>query len=370
MPNICDPSPEFASHHRRWKRSRDVISGEDAVKAGGEAYLPRPSSRMSDAEYQRYLFRVDFFPGACRTHDGNIGLVMRKPPVLEGAQGYEAIFKTLTDRFDHVQLSRFLLSETLITNFTGLLADAPPQPAGLSKAEAITLGYRPRLAPYCAESILDLVPMIIGNDRVIGEVRLLDSCKQVRHLKLTLIPGSLQPIYTVTLHTLVNGEWIEGETVTPLSNGVPLNRIPFRIVSTEAGAWTPPKGPLDDLVLVNLQHYRAKARLGNVLAFVGHPQRFITGLSETDDEDYIVSVDNIWIFKGGSKDQQPVDVGISEHSGKAVGDLRADVDSLKDEMAAIGSRILQQEKAAAEAAETLAIRRASENSLLAGMVNA
>jgi hypothetical protein len=40
-----------------WSRARDVLSGEDAVKAAGERYLPRLDSRSEEA-YAAYRYRA------------------------------------------------------------------------------------------------------------------------------------------------------------------------------------------------------------------------------------------------------------------------------------------------------------------------
>ena len=43
-----------------WSRARDVLAGEDAVKAGGERYLTRLDSQ-TDEEYFAYRNRASFF---------------------------------------------------------------------------------------------------------------------------------------------------------------------------------------------------------------------------------------------------------------------------------------------------------------------
>jgi hypothetical protein len=52
-----------------WPRARDVLAGEDAVKAGGERYLPRLDSQ-TDAEFLAYSKRASFFNATARTTEG------------------------------------------------------------------------------------------------------------------------------------------------------------------------------------------------------------------------------------------------------------------------------------------------------------
>lgn len=66
----------------KWRRARDVIAGEDAIKAAGELYLPRLESQ-SDAEYAAYVNRALFFGATGRTADGFSGMVFRRDPVVK-----------------------------------------------------------------------------------------------------------------------------------------------------------------------------------------------------------------------------------------------------------------------------------------------
>ena len=59
------------------KRSRDVLSGEDAVKAAGEEYLPRLDSQ-SDEEFRAYVKRASFFNATSRTAEGYLGMIFRR----------------------------------------------------------------------------------------------------------------------------------------------------------------------------------------------------------------------------------------------------------------------------------------------------
>ena len=65
-----------------WLRARDVLAGEDAVKAGGEKYLPRLDNHI-DEQYDAYRARASFFNASARTADGYVGLVFRRPPFVK-----------------------------------------------------------------------------------------------------------------------------------------------------------------------------------------------------------------------------------------------------------------------------------------------
>ena len=65
-----------------WSRARDVLNGEDAVKAAGERYLPRLDSQ-SDDEFAAYKARASFFNATARTAEGYVGLIFRRPPFIK-----------------------------------------------------------------------------------------------------------------------------------------------------------------------------------------------------------------------------------------------------------------------------------------------
>ncbi len=68
--------PEYVAAAPQWSRARDVLSGEDAVKAEGERYLPRLDSQ-SDAEYAAYKMRAAFFGAMARTVEEYLDLIFR-----------------------------------------------------------------------------------------------------------------------------------------------------------------------------------------------------------------------------------------------------------------------------------------------------
>lgn len=84
--DISKPTTTIAAYHERWKRNRDFIEGECAVRAVDSGYLPRlpvhelaKGSREGEAAYKAYIQRSPYFPAASRILDGLKGMVGRKP---------------------------------------------------------------------------------------------------------------------------------------------------------------------------------------------------------------------------------------------------------------------------------------------------
>ena len=65
-----------------WIRARDLLAGEDAVKAAGAKYLPRLDGR-SDEDYEAYKCRACFTNATRRAADAFVGLVFRKAPFVK-----------------------------------------------------------------------------------------------------------------------------------------------------------------------------------------------------------------------------------------------------------------------------------------------
>ena len=74
--------PDYDANAFDWSRARDVLSGEDAVKAAGEKYLPR-LDLQSDDEFVSYRKRAAFFNATGRSAEGFIGLIFRRPPFVK-----------------------------------------------------------------------------------------------------------------------------------------------------------------------------------------------------------------------------------------------------------------------------------------------
>src|SRR5438552_18537116 len=73
--------PEYDASLPAWQRARDVLAGEDAVKAAGEKYLPRLDSQ-SDEAYASYRKRAAFFNRTARTLEEYLDLVFRRAPAI------------------------------------------------------------------------------------------------------------------------------------------------------------------------------------------------------------------------------------------------------------------------------------------------
>src|SRR3974377_486207 len=78
--NVTHPNYDAAA--TEWARARDVLAGEDAVKAGGERYLPRLDSQ-TDEEFSAIVNRPPYFNPPPRPSEAYRGLMFRRPPFVK-----------------------------------------------------------------------------------------------------------------------------------------------------------------------------------------------------------------------------------------------------------------------------------------------
>jgi hypothetical protein len=138
-----------------WSRARDVLAGEDAVKAAGEKYLSRLDSQ-SDEEYAAYKARASLFGATARTVKEYLDLVFRKAPALAlgSGEGLKA-FAADCDLWglELLRYARRIVSEVLSVGRAGsfVLWD-PPSPGGSGAAGQ---SGRPVISLWRAEDIVN-----------------------------------------------------------------------------------------------------------------------------------------------------------------------------------------------------------------------
>ncbi|KAA9018292.1 DUF4055 domain-containing protein [Sphingobium limneticum] len=363
----------LSRHAPQVKKVRDFVAGETAVKAALDLYMPVPSVGMNplSQSFKNFLRRTSFFPAAARVLDGCLSLVFQKDPVLV-SETVAQIKDSITYDMESLELfAEKLVSETLQTNYTGVLVDAPSddeRPANLNGQNAVDLGYHPFLSLYPFEAILDHRVGRVGNKQAWTYVKLSDGEHKYRELRLTA------GIYSVTVHERIDGQGeYQSTTVIPKRDGKPLDFIPFKLVTTKKDRW-PTKALIDDVVNVNCNHYILEGDHASALFNCAGPQKVVVNPAKQTDADgnpianeYPAGSDHVWEIHGAGGEGQQAGVHFLEFTGTSVVAIREQLKELKSQMSALGSRILQDEKAAPEAAEALAIRRTSENATIVGL---
>ena len=378
-PKPDDQHSEYAEMLPVWNSCRAAKTGQRAVHAGAETYLPRLSGQDNTA-YAAYRDRALFFNATGRTVEGMVGLVFRKPPVSvlpEGMKAWESDIdlggKSLMGFVQN------LTEETITVGRGGILVEhtsAPQVEAGtaVTVAEAQKNGLRPYMAYYAGETILNWRRARVGNATKLTNVWLAEKVLasvskggiQIRELKL----DGNQYIQVVWVKT-EGDDWVVLETVFPVKNGKPLTDIPFVFIGPKEVDTEVQNPPIEDLVYVNLSHYKNSADIENGAHISGLPTPYVTGINAQTGPDgspvssLSIGSNTAWLIPDPN-----AKVGYLQVGADGFTSLENLMDRKEQQMAALGARMLSPEKKAAEAAETAGIRRGGENSVLASIAGA
>jgi len=366
---INQPTPEIAEWHERWAKNRDFVAGTDAVKAKGEKYLSKIRPDDGPEHYKRHLKATCFYVAASKIALGMIGLMMRKPSQLKASDRTILLSKSITPRNKSLnELEREYLREGIITNFTGLLVDHPGRDGftGLNAANEDRKGFRPRVALYRGESILEVTEAPVGLNHQLVNVRLLENeGKRVRQLLINDDGFYEQRIYDAD----VNGQFDRERfsRVIPDINKELLTEIPF-VLDTSDGGTCPTPSIIEQAVDSNLSHYELSGLLANMTWMTSGPMVKIIGFTRATDDNGN-EVDPEWdiapngIIEIRDKDAE-VDWFTFDPTNSAL--ITDQLDKLESKLSTLNHSILAAEKEAPESPETIMLRRVAENATLAG----
>lgn len=364
--------PDYAKALPMWAKCRDAAEGQECVHAKGELYLPK-LSEQSPQEYKAYRDRALFYEATGRTIDGLSGMVFRRPPTFDIPDSLEYLQEDIdTAGTPLLAFAEKTVEELLITGRIALLADFPMVKDVRTKADEQAAGARPYLTLLRAESVINWTFERINNRMqlalaVISEVHSTrkdeytwESEAQLRALRL--VDGK----YLIELHRKNDkGEWVIVEVIVPQLGGKQMDFIPLLFCGPMGVGECVEKSPVNGLANVNLSHYRTTADYEHGLHFTGLPTPVVTGHAFEQGDRFALGSTQI----RGFPDPQ-AKAYFMEFAGSGLGNLSTRLTEKQEMMAALGARMLGAEKRAAETAETAAIHRSGENSVLASLANA
>jgi hypothetical protein len=364
-----------------WLRARDVIAGEDAVKAGGAKYLPRLDSQ-SDNEYLGYKTRACFFNATSRTCDGFLGLLFRRDPEVklpDRHAGVGGALRVFTDDVDLMGTSLFtfckgVVGEVLAVGRCGTLIDWQGGSATGQSGES-----RAYVVRYAAEDILNWQTERINGRNVVTLVALRELVESpdaedpfsvkltetIRVLKLeSLADGATRYVVEIWSKDETNkanktkkAKWSLTESRVPLRLGKPLPLIPFVFHGPRNALPDVDKMPLADIISVNLDHYRLDADYKHGLHFTALPTAWVSGFDKTSE--LRIGSSTAWVT-----DQVGAVAGFLEFKGHGLSTFENAQNRDERLMAVLGSRMLEDTKRVGETADAIELRQAGENSIL------
>jgi hypothetical protein len=386
-----DPSKGVRTQHPSykkmapvWERCRAVMAGQDAVHAGGEKYLPK-LGEQSNESYLAYKLRAGFYNASWRTVAGLCGMMFRKPPKQTLSVKATAYAKNIDMQGNALdQFAQDVGFEVLEVARIGLLVDHPvalvnADGTAPTVAQVEAQGQRPTIQQYEAETIINWKKRNVKNQTVLSMVVLTEQhleadpdnafgeIAEERYRVLDLDDSNL---YRVRIYRIAKDGSDEqvGQDTYPLMNGKPLDFIPFVFIGPDGTEAEPEIPSLMDLIDLNLNHYRVTADYKHGLHFTGLPTPWISGytpqiktLGALPEKLYIGS-ETILVFP---------ETGAKAEFLEVKGDfkaLRECLDSMKQEMATLGARMLSDTSIRqVETFGATAIKHVAENSILAAL---
>lgn len=377
--------PDYDKMAPKWKRMRDTSDGQDAIHAGGAKYLPMLPGE-TEAAHRARIARTPFFEATWRTIEGLRGMLMRKEPDIVISAASAPLLADVTK--SGIDLNAFTLTvaeEALTVGRVGVMVDYPsvqPRQDGRMRttAEALAENLRPHLAMYTTESIINWRVEWRGNRAMLVRVVLEESAEipnpkdrfsfvcEIRWRVLELNEAGIY-VQSVYRHGANKAdELLPGYPITPTVNGAPLRVIPFKFIGTDDTTPSIDTPPLLGLANLNISHYQTTADIELGAHRTALPTPYVTGniTQQTDRSGNPVPMvlhmggESAWLLPG-----QNVTVGMLEFNGTGLGSLEKRLEVKERQMAILGARMLEQQKAGVEAAETAGIHRAGENSTLA-----
>lgn len=383
-----------------WCQARDVVAGERRMKEQGEAYVPKLSGQ-EPADYQAYLRRGHFFNGSQRTVTGLQGIIFAKPPVILGKTDKPKDGGTSTKKgnvIDELAQDADLQGQTLEGYSKKTTSEVLTVGRGGTLVDYSEIDGRAYFAFYKAESILNWqTSRVNGRTRLVmvalaeesqsheeitaaattdvgtkadGEAYSYDVTKRVRILKL-VHDGSESYADENWAHQVelwVEGtaknekgettEWKLESVLDPKRRGNVLNFIPFVFHNSRDILPEPERPPLDDLFTTNVAHWRQDVDYRHALHYTALPTPYAFGFDPK--KELKIGSSTAWV-----SEKETAKVGYLEFTGSGLEEVRTAMDSLKQEMAILGARMIEEQQTQIEAAETKRMRQNGEASVLA-----
>jgi hypothetical protein len=365
QPNYDFVHPEYAQAMPLWERTRAAVEGQPALDRHPDP-TPLDDCEESRSRYVGYCARAVYFNATGRTKAGLVGIALGEWPSLTVPTSMEY----LKDDADGAGLNIYALSqhvigENLEVGRGGLFVDYPTKPEGdgTSIAEQ-RQGTVARIVFYKAEDIRDWSFEKVGTDLKLSYLKLYEcrdrrtpdgwSMEAVESYRILRLRDG---VYTVEVFEKGQGGYVSMGEVTPRdASGSTWNEIPFQWVGPETNQAKPQKPPLYDLAQVNLGHYRNSADFEESVFMLGQPQVTMTGL----DQQWRDHLEESGVYFGSRRVLMgPV--------GSSIGLLQVQPNTLaqsamkdkKEEMVALGARLLQPGSATKTAEQSKSETRAS-----------
>jgi hypothetical protein len=392
------------------------MAGEDAIKAAGIRYLSKLDSQTEE-EYAAYKSRASFFNATARTAEVYLGLIFRRPPFIKVPEGQAALARAMQEFANDTDMlgsplatyAKSVVNEIIMVGRAGTLIDWEDTVenrvyASLYRAEQIINWRVERINGRNVATMVALAEM--ANDstarqeaegrhpnRPIADKDEFEheATEQIRVLKLVpagasggppeaardprALPGKREYECVVEIWrkeqtnmgrggslalpggTKEKEEWKLVETRVPKRLGKPLPMIPFVFHGAQHSLPAIEKLPLQDIITVNLDHYRLDADYKHGVHFTALPTAWVSGFDKSAT--LRIGASTAWVT-----DTPGATAGFLEFKGQGLETFERAMSRDERLMAVLGSRLLEDQKKVGETATAIELRQSGENSIL------
>ena len=268
----------YGSAEKIWRKNRDAIAGEEAVKGNSGSYLPKLPGQP-ESEYSAYVNRAQYVNYVGKILDISVNQVFRKAPVIadfpeEWAKDIDLCGRSL------YAFSKEILAEILKVNRVGIVVDY---------SEDLK---RPYLVPFTAEQIINWQTEMRGGAEIITRIVIEGEVTVAGEDAYKPKTEKVWREYVLEDSVYVVKVWKKGlddkfalaeEPYNPVIKSKPMTAIPFYLLSASGISINPTKGPFSDLVNINIGHFRNSADHENRLHYTGAVTLVVSGQMPEDN---------------------------------------------------------------------------------------
>jgi hypothetical protein len=358
--NPSIPDPAYYQQVMAWEPVRACLEGTSYLRQNAARYLPQQPMEL-DASWQGRVSRSVFSPYFQRVVRTAVGLVLRKPIVLDGGdEGYWDEWRADCDR-QGTDLDEFIRNQLFLSVAYGhcsWLVDFPDS----RQIKTLRDQYQADLKPYFVE----VDPWSIIGWRQ-DPRKDLGKLQQVRMKEVVSVPkGRFGNEYKQRVRVMEPDHWEvwerqeDGPVTWAMIEDGPISVGEIPLVTTYAGKMGTlfSKPPMGEVAQLNLTHYQRHADLIQALHVAAQPLLILKGWDDQTDP-VGLSVNNALVMppEGDAKYVEP--------ASSAFDAQRAELEALVDDMKTLGLAVLTQQKNQAESGLSKSLDRMDANSMLA-----
>lgn len=377
QPKIDYVRPEVREKLAIWTLIDDCIKGEEAIKAKGTTYLPKPVCSEDDIlvnkNYESYKARAVFYNATGRTHKGLVGQVFAKPSKDEVPTALEPLLSNVDGGGMSLdQQAKRSVSACISKGRAGLLSDYPTLDEERQYTKAELGDIKPRIIYYPPTNIINWREAMVNGEIILSLVVLTekytksdDGFEQETEDQWRVLRIDPETNY-VLVEVYRKDTEKSGQFTLASSNYLRsykqkwFTRIPFTFIGSENNDSEVDDAPLKDIAQLNVAHYRNSADYEESSYLCGQPTPVFSGLTEQWVEKYM---------KGkvilGSKSAVSLPVGAKADM------LQADPNNLpgeamkkkEDQMKSLGAKLIEP-KTVQRTATEVKVEEESEASVL------